>query len=81
MTNMLACQEVIAQLWEYIDGELTPERAERIREHLEMCERCYPQYDFQRTFRAFLRKQSEHPAPRGLRRRVFQMLLAEEHAR
>lgn len=76
--EMMPCEEVLARLWEYIDGELTPERTARIREHLDMCERCYPEYDFRRAFRVFLRRQVKTPAPPGLRRKVFEQLLQEE---
>lgn len=75
--KMIACHDVIAQLWAYLDGELTPERTEEIRAHLEMCERCFPQYDFERAFLAFLQKQAWTPAPARLRRRIFEALLEE----
>lgn len=47
---MLDCEAVMRQLWDYLDGELTPERAAAIRAHLELCRRCYPQYEFERSF-------------------------------
>lgn len=74
---MLPCHEVIPRLWEYIDGELTPERTERIRAHLDVCERCFPQFDFQRAFVEFLERQKRAPAPPEVRRRIFQSLLTE----
>lgn len=77
---MISCHEVMAQLWAYIDGELTPEWTARIRAHLEMCERCHPQYDYQRTFLAFVHRLAAQPLPPGLRRRVFQALLEEARA-
>ncbi|MGQ0562720.1 MAG: zf-HC2 domain-containing protein [Gemmatimonadota bacterium] len=77
-TDLTQCHKVIAQLWAYIDGELTPERMDEIRAHLEMCHRCYPQYDFQRAFLAFIARVGDQPLPRQLRRRVFERLLAEE---
>ena len=50
MKPMLDCQTVMQQLWDYVDGELTEERAVAIEEHIKMCARCYPQYEFERTF-------------------------------
>jgi anti-sigma factor (TIGR02949 family) len=50
MAPMLDCEAVIRQLWDYLDGELTPERMAAIRAHLELCKRCYPQYEFERSF-------------------------------
>lgn len=47
---MLDCESVMRQLWDYLDGELTPERMAAIRAHIELCKRCYPQYEFERSF-------------------------------
>ena len=71
------CSDVLTRLWEYIDGELTPERTELIQEHLQRCQACYPQYDFQRAFMAFVGRQCQQPAPPGLRRKIFERLLEE----
>lgn len=76
--ELIPCDHVVSQLWAYIDGELTPERTEQIRAHLEVCQRCFPQYDFQQAFVGFLAQHSAQPIPSGLRRRVFERLLAEE---
>jgi anti-sigma factor (TIGR02949 family) len=76
--EMIPCDHVIAKLWEYIDGELTEEHAARIRAHLDMCARCFPQYNFQRAYKEFLRRTAERPIPPGVRRRVFEAILAEE---
>ena len=50
MTPMLDCEQVMRQLWDYLDEELTDERMGAIRAHLELCRRCYPQYEFERSF-------------------------------
>jgi anti-sigma factor RsiW len=34
MTEMLDCDAVMRQLWDYLDGELTAEREQAIRAHL-----------------------------------------------
>ena len=75
--NMLPCHEVMAQLWAYIDDELTQERMQQVRAHLEMCGRCYPQYNFHRTFVKFIGALRTSQLPKGARRRVFQRLLEE----
>jgi mycothiol system anti-sigma-R factor len=72
------CSDVLERLWEYLDGELGAAGAAGIREHLDRCARCYPQYDFQKAFKEFLRSQSGQPAPPALRRAIFQRLLEEE---
>jgi anti-sigma factor (TIGR02949 family) len=78
--EMMPCDQVIARLWEYIDGELTPDSADRVREHLEICSRCFPQYDFQRAYKEFALRGAAQPVPPQLRRRVFEMILREEAA-
>lgn len=75
--EMLYCHDVMAQLWAYIDEELTPERTEQVRAHLAMCERCFPQFNFHRTFVMFIGAVQEKKLPRRVRRGVFQRLLEE----
>jgi mycothiol system anti-sigma-R factor len=67
------------QLYEYIDEELDDEgTVEKIREHLELCKRCYPRYDFEKAFLRFLAEQGQISAPPELRRKIFQEILEEE---
>lgn len=47
---MLDCASVMRRLWDYVDAELTPQALDEIRAHVEMCQRCYPQYAFERSF-------------------------------
>lgn len=61
---MISCQEVITELWDYLDGELPVERAARIAEHLAECARCYPQYRFEYAFLAAVaRQRAQGPGP------------------
>ncbi len=73
-----SCREAVEQLWAYIDGELSEDQQEQVHEHLVACNGCYPYYDFQKAFRAFLRRSSKETVPPALRRRIFLRLLAEE---
>lgn len=78
MMPMLDCDAVMRQLWDYLDGELTPERAEAIHAHLAMCKRCYPQYEFEKAFcDAVAHAQREHSNPSRLRDRVMEALRTE----
>lgn len=61
---MISCQDVITQLWDYLDGELPVERAAQIADHLAECARCYPQYRFEYAFLAAVARQRAHgPGP------------------
>lgn len=44
------CRVVLEQLWEFLDEELAPDRVAAIRTHLELCAKCYPDYDFEKAF-------------------------------
>lgn len=72
------CADVVAQLYEYIDEELDAEMLSRIREHLRLCKRCFPRYDFEKAFLRFLAQQGRLSAPPELRRRIFRDILKQE---
>ena len=68
---MSDCQDVIRQLWEYLDGELPAGATEDIRGHLAACAHCNPQYEFQLRFLEALVKgyvAREVPRPEFVRR-------------
>lgn len=75
---MLDCESVMRQLWDYVDSELTPERMEQIRQHISMCKRCYPQYEFERSFvDALAARRRDHPDPARLRASLLLALQAK----
>lgn len=66
------CAAAMRQLFDYLDGELTEERMCLVRSHLEICARCYPQYDFQRAFLEAIAATKQHCcAPGALRARIL----------
>lgn len=76
--EMLDCESVMQQLWDYLDEELSAERMAAIRAHLAVCAHCYPQYEFERAFLTALdRARQEHSDPSRLRARVASALRAE----
>lgn len=75
---MLSCDDVLDSLWELLDGELTRDMENAVQRHLERCERCYPQYDFQRAYAEMLRRVAQRMDPPHLRSRVLKRLLAEQ---
>lgn len=79
--GMMRCEEALERLWEFLDGELGLPEARAIRQHIEICDRCYPEYDFRRTYTEFTRSmRGNQKAPAELRRRVFQVILEYEGA-
>ncbi len=75
----LDCAAIMERLYEYIDEELDdPRLVSAIRDHLEKCKVCFPQYEFEKAFLRFLAQRGANGAPPRLRRRIFQHLLEEE---
>ena len=44
------CGHVIRELWDWLDGEMAPDRLDAIREHLAICRGCRSHMAFARTF-------------------------------
>lgn len=81
MNPMLDCDAVMRQLWDYLDGELTPGRMEAIREHVKMCKRCQPHAEFESSFlSAVATARREHSDPARLSLRVRAALRARGFA-
>lgn len=78
----LSCTEVLARIYEYLDGELTAEVELQIRDHLAYCRQCFPHFRHEQVFLRFLERRSTIiKAPPALRRRIMQMLIDEEASR
>ncbi len=75
---MLDCESVMRQLWDYLDGELTPQRMTEIRLHIEVCQQCYPHFQFERSFLdAISARRRTHSDPERLRAMLRKALLAK----
>jgi mycothiol system anti-sigma-R factor len=72
------CRTAVQQLWDYLDEELTPERMNDVRGHLERCKSCLPHHDYAQAFLAALSaaRENEARAPEALRKRVMDNLRA-----
>ena len=72
------CHEALDRLYEYMDGELTPVRAEEVRLHLEMCAPCLAASNFENAYVRFLEARSwAQKAPEELRKKILQQILFE----
>lgn len=74
----ISCEEALARVYEYLDGELDPMLRDRIGAHLEVCRRCYPFFDFERMFLDYVRETGRSAvASEGLRARISSLLTAD----
>ena len=77
--GMIRCEEALARLWEFLDGELEDAEQAAVQRHLEVCNRCYPKYDFQRAYFEYMQRASRRgEGSAELRHELFQKLLEQE---
>jgi anti-sigma factor (TIGR02949 family) len=74
MVNEGDCNEAIHTLYEFLDGELTPQRQADIKQHLEACLPCFQAYDFEAELRLMISRKCQDPLPAGLQDRVADSL-------
>ena len=65
-----ACEEALAELYTFLDGELTEERRVTIRRHLDDCNPCLEAFDFEAELRLVIRHRCTEEVPESLRARV-----------
>jgi anti-sigma factor (TIGR02949 family) len=70
----VTCKQVIRQLSEFLDGELTPELAEALQRHLEHCEDCRLVVDTTRKTIEIYCNTEPLPLPEGVRERLERTL-------
>jgi len=72
------CVDVLHHLWDYLDDEVTPAGAQRLKAHIESCEQCRAYEGFQAGFLEELAKlRRESDAPTNLREKVAEQLKRE----
>ncbi len=72
------CQDAIATLYSYLDGELTSESRVKIQYHLEECSPCFAAFGFEAELKAVIARKCRDDVPDSLRQRVAEALRAED---
>lgn len=70
----LTCEEVIEQLFAYLDGELDSGYSAEIEQHLARCRECFGRTEFERRLRSKVATAVAAQAPDRLRRRIKGLL-------
>ncbi len=66
--DAITCHEVGQMLQSYLDGEVGPDRAQKVARHLEACRRCGLEASTYRRLKAALSGLSEDVDPEAVRR-------------
>jgi anti-sigma factor (TIGR02949 family) len=70
----LSCEEVLHQLFAYLDRELDSETSAQIERHLEICRGCFSRAEFERKLKAHLKDAGAQAAPERLRARLKHLI-------
>lgn len=70
----IRCEEVIEQLFRYLDREVDDATDERIREHMAHCRDCFSRAEFERRLRERLRESAQEKAPQRLQQRLQRLM-------
>ncbi|SEP01459.1 mycothiol system anti-sigma-R factor [Aquisalimonas asiatica] len=70
----LTCEEVLEQLFAYLDEELDDTRLAAIDRHLERCRDCFTRAEFEKHLRERVYRTGTAPAPERLRQRLKEVL-------
>ncbi len=75
----ISCQEALARVHEYLDGELDETSHRQVAHHFAVCQRCYPHLRLEERFREFLHHHAgqEERAPDHLKEKVLELLASE----
>ena len=69
------CAKVLAQVYLYLDGEISGVHCEQIRRHLDECTPCLRAYGLEQLVKALVARSCGcDPAPAGLRNKVMTRL-------
>lgn len=71
------CDDVLRQLYSFIDGWLTDDRRSRITNHLDECGHCVGVYDFEAELRSVVARHAYCEVPADLKQRIFSLLSSE----
>ncbi len=71
------CDEAIRRLYDFLDGEMTPDRRARVSAHVDACSHCLEAYGFESELRALVSRRCREQVPPGLRDRIRRMLSEE----
>jgi mycothiol system anti-sigma-R factor len=74
------CEVALAELYEFLDGELDDTAKARIEQHLKDCSPCLEAFDFEAEVRRLLADRCKDQCPDELRRRIQAALDTAEPA-
>lgn len=72
------CDEALHEIYQFLDGELTPEKRSLIARHLDDCPPCGEAYDFEAELRNVISQKCRDTVPESLRQRIADAISRDE---
>lgn len=74
MVEKISCEDVLAELYQYLDREVDPATSEIIDQHLEHCRECFSRAEFEKRLRARVADAVETEVPDDVQQRLRSLL-------
>lgn len=75
----ISCQELLASIGDYVEGDLSPEACQEIERHIAGCENCRVVVDtLNKTITLYHASSQEAQVPHDVRGRLFQVLKLDD---
>jgi anti-sigma factor (TIGR02949 family) len=73
-SDEITCEDVLAHLIEFLNGEVDAHKQAEIDHHLESCRGCYSRADFERVLKKRIKKAHNDVVPDSLKNRIDALL-------
>jgi mycothiol system anti-sigma-R factor len=71
MTDKMKCEDVIAELFRYLDCEVDQLTTEKIDYHLENCRECFSRAEFEKLLHKRVADAGEDKVPEEVQKRIL----------
>ncbi len=75
------CVEAASQLYDFLDGELTEDKRQAIKMHLEHCAPCFEAFEFEADLKKLVATRCQEKVPETLKQRIAAVISIEEDSR
>jgi anti-sigma factor (TIGR02949 family) len=72
--RVIACEEALHRLFEYLDAELDRQSQREIEQHLERCRSCFSRLEFEKRLKAHTAELAAEPISPELELRIRRVL-------
>lgn len=74
MVKQLSCEDVLSQLYDYLDSEIDGPTEEDINHHLHHCRECFSRAEFEKMLRKKVSETGESQAPEDVKARLASLI-------